>query len=410
MNNFISELKARKIRKWVAIYISTAITIIGVTNVISNRYSWPAYIFDFIFFSILFGFATTLIIAWFHGKEGRQKLKIIEVVFYSILLLGYISTLYFQINFGETKQINTNSKVIAVLPFTDFNETKENEFFADGITDDILTQLSKISDLKVISRTSIMKYKKTSMNISEIAKELGAGTILEGSVRSFGNKIRIVGQLIDATDDTHIWSETYDRELSDIFKIQTEISEKIAAALHTKLLPLEKELLEANVTENIDAYIYYLKGKHEYFNYSKNENEKAVEFFKKAIEIDPNYALAYAGLAEAYGQRVLKYSEPKVWFDSALVLSKRALSINPKIPEVYKALAITYSGLGNNDLAMSNYKRAIELNPNYWDAILNYGQMFLSKTQYDEAFYWINRAHSLSSRLYCRNDKFKHGI
>ena len=396
MNKLIEEIKVRKIRKWLAIYVSTGITIVGVTNLISTRYNWSTYIFDIILFTLLFGIAGVIVFAWFHGKEGKQKIKLMEIVLQTILFIGLIVTLYYGIDFGKKKIDTTNRKVIAVLPFTDFNETKENEFFADGITDDILTQLSKISDLKVISRTSVMKYKKTSMNISDIAKELGAGTILEGSVRTLGNKIRIVSQLIDAANDVHIWSETYDRELSDIFKVQSEISEEITAALHSTLLPLEKEQIGINRTDNIDAYIYYLKGKHEYFKYSKNDNEKAIEFFKMAINIDSNYALAYAGLAEAYGQRVLKYSESKEWFDSAMVLSKRALSINPSIPEVYKALATAYSGLGKNNLAMSNYKKAIKLNPNYWDAILNYGQMLLSKSQYDEAFYWISRAHRLA--------------
>ncbi|MFZ1288555.1 MAG: tetratricopeptide repeat protein [Melioribacteraceae bacterium] len=396
MKNLINELKERKIRKWLAIYLSSAITIIGVVNVFSGRYNWPSFIFDTLVFSLLFGLLSTIFLSWFHGKEQPQKFKIIEIIIQSSLILGLLFTIYFKVDFGKKKIENHNNKVIAVLPFTDFNETKDNQFFADGITDDILTQLSKISDFKVISRTSVMKYKNTKLNLEEIAKELGAGSILEGSVRTSGNKIRIVGQLIDASSDTHLWSETYDRELNDIFKIQTEISEKIAEALNAKLLPIEKELIETNKTDNFDAYIYYSKGRHEYFNFSNDENEKAIEFFKKAIKIDSNYALAFAGLAEALVQKVLKYNGHKELYDSSITLSSKALTINSKLPEAYKALATAHKGLGNEDAAIHYYKRAIELNPNYWDAILNYGQILLTKNKYDEAFYWISKAHNLA--------------
>lgn len=396
MKFILQELKERKFKKWLTIYISTAITTIGVVHLLSIRYSWPNYIFDIIFLTLLFGIVSIGLIAWFHGKEGRQKIKPIEFIFQSILILSLFLTLYFSIDFGNKPREKTNNKVIAVLPFNNFNETKESEFFADGITDDVLTQLSKISDLKVISRTSVMKYKDTDMNISEISSELGAGTILEGSVRKIGNKIRIVGQLIDANNDVHIWSETYDREIEDVFEIQTDIAERIAAALHAKLLPLEKKLIERKSTENIDAYTFYLKGKHHYYNYTEEENEKAIGFYKKALKIDSNYALALAGLSEAYGQKVSKYWQSDDWLDSSLVLSKKALEINSDLAEAYKALASSYQAKEEHELALTNYQRAIELNPNYWSAILNYGQVKTFLGYHDEALYWIRRANDLT--------------
>ncbi|MCB0747857.1 MAG: hypothetical protein KDC90_10385 [Ignavibacteriae bacterium] len=396
MGKFLIKLKEKKITKWIAIYISTAITIIGITNILSTRYDWAPFIFDFIFFTLFFGVASVIIISWFHGEEGRQKIKLVEIIFHTLIFTGLITTLYFVADFGKKKIENSNEKVIAVLPFSDFNETKENEFFADGITDDILTQLSKISDIKVISRTSVMKYKNTKMNISEISKELGAGTILEGSVRTSGNKIRITGQLIDANNDVHIWSETFDREMNDVFEIQTDIAERIAAALHAKLLPGEKELIENKNTNNFDAYTFYLKGKHHYYNYTEEENEMAIDQFKKALNIDPNYALAIAGLSDAYSQKVSKYWAENSWLDSALVLGKKAVEKNPKLPEAYKALASAYQGKEEIQLAMLNYKKAIELNPNYWTAILNYGQIKMFFGKYDEALFWIKRAAQLS--------------
>lgn len=396
MKNLLFEIKRRKISKWLTIYISSAITTIGVIHLLSIRYSWPAYIFDIVFFALLFGIIGLVTIAWFHGKEGKQKIKFTEIIILSVLLLGYLSLVLFQIDFGKKRKAPTNSKVVAVLPFANFNETAETEFFADGMTDDILTQLSKISDLKVISRTSVMKYKKSNLTIPEISEQLGAGTILEGSVRTFGNKIRIVGQLIDANNDIHIWSETYDREMEDIFDIQSDIAERIAAALHAKLQPKEKKLIENKSTENIDAYTFYLKGKHYYYNYTEEENKNAINMFNKALEIDSTYALAIAGLSEAYSQMVAKYWADSTFSDSALLLAKKALRIDQNLPEAYKALASAYQGKEEFELALTNYKQAIDLNPNYWSALLNYGQLKTFLGNHSEALYWIKRSNELA--------------
>lgn len=396
MKNFFLELKNRKIRKWLAIYISTAITTMGVFHLFSVRYDLPSFIFDTVTLTLAFGILGTVLIAWFHGEAGRQKLKPVEIILHIFLFVIYILSVYFSIEWGVKPKTNSNNKVIAVLPFSNFNETSDNEFFADGITDDILTQLSKISDLKVISRTSVMKYKNTQMNISEISKELGAGSILEGSVRTYGNKIRIVGQLIDANNDVHIWSETYDRELEDIFDIQSDIAERIAAALQAKLLPLEMELIENQNTKNVDAYNVYLLGKHHYYKYTEEDNEKAIEFYKQALNIDPKYALAIAGLSDSYAQKVKKYWSDDVWMDSALVYGKIAVRLNPKLAEAYKALASAYDGQGEIELALANYEKAIELNPNYWSALLNYGQLKKLNGNYDEALYWLRKANVLA--------------
>lgn len=396
MKKFITEIKERKIRKWLAIYVSSGITIIGISNIISSRYGLPDFIFDIIFFSILFGLLSVIIIAWFHGKEGAQKFKKSEIFSHSLILLGLLTFLYFRVSgVIESKDIS-NKNIIAVLPFVDFNRTRENDFFADGITEDILTNLSKISDLKVISRTSVMKYKNSTMNILEIAKELGAGSILEGSVRTYGNNIRITGQLIDAENDIHLWAETYDRELKDIFSIQSDISERIAAALHASLSPLEKKLIKENTTYSLDAYTFYSKGRYFYYNYNQEDNEKAIEFFKKALDVDSNYSLALSGLADSYCQRIVKYWYDNSWYDSALVLAKKAILINPNLAESYKSLALAYDGLGEKKLAAINYEKAIKLNPNMWTAIMNYGQIKMHSGYFDDALDLLQKANILA--------------
>jgi TolB-like protein/Tfp pilus assembly protein PilF len=393
---FYEEIKVRKVRKWLTIYTSTALTILGVTHLFSLRYDLPSYIFDSVLIILAFGLINTIVISWFHGKDGSNKISTVEVIIHSAVLACIITAFIVFISFpSEENIIDIHANSIAVLPFHNLSDSKEDEYFSDGVTEDILTNLSKISELKVISRTSVMKYKNVNKNIREIGRELGVETILEGSIRRSGERIRLVAQLIDASNDSHIWSETYERELKDIFSIQSEIAEKIAAALQTNLLPLEKELIETNSTDNIDAYTFYLKGRHYYYNYTDEDNNRAIELFNKALEVDSNYALALAGLADAYNQRVGKYWYSDVWYDSALVLSKKALKLNPNLPEGYKAIALTYDNLGERELAIVNYERAIRLNPNFASAMLNYGLIKFNVGEYDNALYWFKRVISL---------------
>ncbi|MEO8232827.1 MAG: tetratricopeptide repeat protein [Ignavibacteriota bacterium] len=391
------EVKDRKVRKWLAIYTSTALTIIGVLQLFSLRYKLPSYLFDIPLIFLVFGLFSTIVLAWNHGKEDKQKVKLSEIIIHSTFFVGALVVIALYILFPSNPkvEISIGSRSIAVLPFQNMSDSKEDEYFSDGVTEDILTHLSKISGLKVISRTSVMKYKNQDKNIREIGKELGVETILEGSVRRSGNRVRIVAQLINAYSDIHIWAETYDRELKDIFSIQSEIAEKIAAALQTNLLPLEKKLIKTNSTINTDAYAFYLKGRQNYYNYNNEDNDRAINMFKKALNIDSNYALALAGLADAYNQRVLKYGYSEDWYDSALVFSKKSLSINPNLSEGYKAVALTYDNLGEKELASFNYEKAIKLNPNFVSAMLNYGQIKLSSGKLDEALFWLRRANLL---------------
>ena len=181
---------------------------------------------------------------------------------------------------------------IAVLPFDNLSESKEDEFFSDGMTEDVIAQLSKIGRLKVISRTSIMGFKGTNRSLREVGKELEVSVILEGSIRRSENRVRIVAQLIDAASDHHIWAETYDREMEDIFEIQSDVAKKIAEALKTKLTQTEQRLIEKKPTVNIAAYELYLKGRENLFR-DKNSVEQAILYFKKAIDLDANFALAF---------------------------------------------------------------------------------------------------------------------
>lgn len=392
MKNFIKEIKDRKVRKWLAIYFSSCITVIGLVNLFSLRYQLPRYIFDMLIVIVSFGFASVAVLAWYHGKEGTQKIKKREIIIHSLIFFSALFTLYFVGTKVPVRILSPNAKIIAVLPFVNMSDLKEDEYFSDGITEDILTQLSKISDLKVISRTSVMKYKNSNLSIKEIGAELGAGTILEGSIRKFGDKVRITGQLINANNDEHLWAETYDRKLNDIFEVQTEIAKKIANELEAQLAPKEKLLIDSKPTDNIEAYAFVLKGREIVQKLTDEDNEKGIAFYKKALAVDPYYALAYASLASAYDQKVRRYFHSADWQDSAIAMSKKALEINPNLSEGHSSLAKSYEARGDFNLAKYHYEEAIRLNPNAAASIYNLGVLHYNNGHLDEAFKLVKKS------------------
>ena len=255
---------------------------------------------------------------------------------------------------------SVDRKSIAVLPFRNLSENKEDEYFSDGITEDIITQLSKIGDLKVISRTSVMQYKGGTKSLRDIGKELDVATILEGSVRRSGNRICIVGELIDARTDDHLWADTYDRDMKDIFAIQSDVAQKIAGALQARLSSSERASIEKKPTDNVEAYGYYTRGRQYYYHYHRADNERAIEQFGKALALDPGYALAYAGLGDCYGQRAIKFGFSEEWNDSGIAASQKAIALDPNLAEAYKAMGLCYDGKGQINRALDAYYKAVE--------------------------------------------------
>jgi TolB-like protein/Tfp pilus assembly protein PilF len=289
-------------------------------------------------------------------------------------------------------------KSIAVLPFQNLSPDPENAFFADGMTEDILTQLAKIRDLKVISRTSVMRYKGTQKPVREIAAELGVATVLEGSVRRESGRVRIVGQLVDGRTDEHLWAETYDRELKDVFAIQSEVAQRIASALRATLSPEERSRIEQRPTGNLAAYDLYLKGRELYNRYRKSENESAIELFQKALELDSGFALAYAGLGDAYAQRVLRYGYPQSALELSLQMSRKAIALDPELAEGHKALGLAYGVKGAYRESLETLRRAVEINPGLASAIYNLGARLRCLGRPDEALPWMLRARDLDPK------------
>ena len=263
-------------------------------------------------------------------------------------------------------------KSIAVLPFQNLSDEKENAYFADGIQDDILTNLSKINDLKVISRMSVMSYRGDgARNARVIGKTLGVGTLLEGSVRRAGNRVRVSVQLINANNDEHIWAEDYDRDLTDVFAIQTDLAQKIASALQAKLSPNEKARLDHQPTKDSDAYLLYLQA-HDYANRPdrfRDTSLKAEELFEQAIKLDPNFALAFAGLSMAQSWLYHEAERTPARREKARLNANEALRLQPDLPEGHLALGYSYY-YGDRDYqrALAEFEIAKRDLPNEADA------------------------------------------
>lgn len=345
---------------------------------------------------------------------GALVIIILSLIFYPRFILEKDSK-------PIVKEINPKS--IAVLPFTPFTKSEEDESFTAGIHDDILTQLSKIRDLMVISRTSVVQFKNTTKTMGQIAEELNVKNILEGSVRRVGNKIRIVAQLVDAVNDKHIWSETYDRDYADIFAIQSDVAQKIAASLKATLTPEEVTYIEEKPTENMEAYDYFLKGKH-FWNTKTTQagNQKAIDMFDKATELDPDFTLAYARVSIThsvlYGPLswdhtperkelakstldkaiALDPDHPQVHFaegmfqqeclndfNSALKEYEIALKGEPNNGEITQYLGFMYTRLGNWEKAEETSLKAYELDPLGLNSAFRVGQFYRLLRQFDKA-------------------------
>jgi serine/threonine protein kinase/tetratricopeptide (TPR) repeat protein len=329
------------------------------------------------------------------GKT-KKKIFIIGGIVAVVGVAAYLFTpLYFSKVTGSASEEDRRS--IAVLPFTNLNDSKEDESFCDGMTEDILTQLSKIGDLKVISRSSIMRYKGTQKTSREIGKELGVATILEGSIRRAGDRLRITGQLIDAGSDEQIWADNYDRDMKDVFAIQSDVAISIARALQANFSAAEQARIEQKPTESIEAYGLYTKGRQYYYLYHQNDNERAIELFRKAVGLDPNYALAYAGLGDCYAQRVSKFGFAVEWVDSGIAAGQKAVTLDPNLAEGYKALGLCYDVKGFLDRSLDSYSRAIERNPNYAPAIANSSIINTKRGNLAEAYRWAVKGATLSA-------------
>jgi len=410
MSGFFEEVKRRKVYRVAVAYVIAAGGIIQLASAAFPAWELPNWSLRLVIVLLLIGFPIALILAWAFditsqgvkatpataAPGSHRKRNVIMLVATGIIISA--SAGFFLLPRAAAHKID---KSIAVLPFENLSDEKENAYFADGVQDDILTNLSKIGDLKVISRTSVMPYRGKTQNLREIGKTLGVANILEGSVRRSGNKVRVNVQLIDATNDQHLWAEDYDGDLSDVFKIQTDLATKIAAALQAKLSPTEKENMQRKPTENGEAYLAFVQAQNTYHNALEDFAmlKQGEQTYQRAIDLDPSFALAYARYSQLESWIVHSYERTPERRDKARSLAERALQLQPDLPEGHLALGFSYYyGDNHYDAALQEFQIAQRGLPNDSGAYLAIGAIQRRQGKWAESTANLEKAASLDPK------------
>src|SRR5437588_3475816 len=409
MSGFFEELQRRKVYRVAAAYIIAAGFIIQIGSAVFPAWELPNWTLRFVVVLLLIGFPIALILAWAYevtpqgiqstpAPPGTQRRRNIVALTAIGLAISAVAG-FFLFPRASGRKIE---KSIAVLPFQSLSDEKENAYFADGMQDDILTNLSKIGDLKVISRMSVMSYRGDAVrNAREIGKALGVATLLEGSVRRSGNRVRVNVQLINASNDEHIWAEDYDGDLTDVFAIQTDLAQKIASALQAKLSPNEKARIDRRPTQNPDAYLLFVQA-HDYANRMEMFHDtslKAEPLFEQAIKLDPNFALAFAGLSMMESW-VYHSSDPvPARREKARLNADEALRLQPDLPEGHLALGFSYYyGDRDYERALDEFEIARRGLPNESQAYLAIGSIQRRQGKWAESTANLEKAATLDPK------------
>ena len=410
MSGFFEEVKRRKVYRVAAAYVIAAGGIIQLASAAFPAWELPNWSLRLVIVLLLIGFPIALILAWafditsqgvkttpaISTAGSHRKRNVIMLVATGIIISAAAGL--FLLPRAAAHKID---KSIAVLPFENLSDEKENAYFADGVQDDILTNLSKIGDLKVISRTSVMGYRGKTPNVRDIGKTLGVSTILEGSVRRAGNRVRVNVQLIDATTDEHLWASDYDRDLTDVFAIQTDLAQKIANELSAKLSPSEKAQIESRPTQNGEAYLAFVRA-HDLWSSSYEDIEKlkqGEQMYQNAIDLDPKFALAYARFSQLESWFVHSFEATAARRQKARDLAKRALELQPDLPEGHLAQGFVNYYVDNDfEAAVREFLIAQAGLPNESEVYLALGAIQRRQGKWQESNASFEKAVSLNPK------------
>jgi TolB-like protein len=416
MASLLQRLKERKLFQWALAYLAGAWLVFQGIEVLAEPWNLPQSIIRAIHVLLGIGFVLVLVLAWYHGERGRQRVSGPELLMIAALLA--IAAILLAV-LGPEEEATTTPDVavtsphetpavaeegkpaIAVLPFDNFSPNPDDAYFADGMHEEIIRQLSRISGIKVISRTSVMQYREARPPARQIAGELGVGFLLEGSARKAEDQVRLTVQLIDASSDEHVWADDYDRDLTaaHLFEIQGDVAKRVAASLAAQLSPEERHRIESQPTDNLAAYELYLLGRYHFgTRYTSGEAvDRAAEFYRRAIEADSGFALAYSGLADLCAPRRFfprlertsadaRRSEMQETDSLSAWAARRAVALDSTSAEAHTTLGIVLTYIEHNwEEAEREYLIAIELNPGYSTTHNFYGDLLMFGRRWDEA-------------------------
>src|SRR6266581_1539997 len=416
MNEFLQRLKQRKLVQWAVAYVAAAFALIQGLDIVAQRFSWPDSIERTLIIAACIGFFIAMVLSWYHGERGAQRVTGTELLII-VLLVSLGAFFLWRFAAGSRAPIVTSvssvapvaitEKSIAVLPFENLSEEKQNEYFADGVQDEILTDLAKIADLKVISRASVMQYKTgVARNLRKISEELGVAHVVEGSVQRAANKVRVNAQLLDARTDAHLWAQTYDRDLADVFAIQSEIAKAIADQLQAKLSPNEKKAIEQPPTTDLAAFDLYSRAKSLLLTRSFSATNdpdlrKAIELMDEAVKRDPSFFDAYCQLAYAHEQlyAISGFDHTPARLALAEAAVQAATRLRPDAAETHLARAqYLYFGLRDYAGALAELeiaRRALPNDPRLFELT---GYILRRRGQQEEALQNLQRAVELDPR------------
>jgi len=407
--SLLQRLKERKLVQWAVAYLAGAWVLYEASDAIGSRWNLPDALFQGLFVLLAFGFFITLVLAWYHGEKGRQRVSGPELLMVAALLVvagGVLSMLPGGEEMTGPGEVTSLAPVdddrpsIAVLPFENYSTDSTYAFFANGTQEQILSTLSDISGLRVISRSSVMQYAENRPNSRQIGVELGASHLVEGSAQVSGGQVRLTVQLIDARTDEHLWSENYDRELTaeNLFEVRSEVGQQVAFHVGANLTPNERDKVARVLTDDIDAYLLYLQGNEAFLSERQRgyggETSLSMRLYEQAIELDPGFALAHARLALSLTYTLGSLDR----YERAKREAETAASALPGLPETRVALGRYFLLVGQSEEAKRQFKAAEAETPNMALAVIELGLLQRTLGEFDAGLRTLRRAEALDPR------------
>jgi len=386
---FWAELIRRRVVRVVVLYAIAGWIVIEVTSTVSPNLNLPDWTVKLVTVLVVLGFVIAIMLAWAFdiGPGGVHRTASTDDAGVDSRQDPDASAVSVEAKdkVRQPPAVIDERKSIAVLPFINLSGDVENEYFSDGISEEILNLMVKLPQLRVASRTSSFMFKGKEVSIPAIAEELGVDTVLEGSIRRAGDRVRITAQLIDVSTDSHLWSETYDREMKDVFAIQDDIAHSITDALEMALSPKERRAIQNVATSNAKAYDFYLRGRSYMYTKTRRDFENAIRMFQQAIDLDSKYALAYAGIADAYSLTFLHGAISRKNAEKAKEACEKAIALDPESSEARASHGLALRINGEYAEAERELEKAIELNPNLFEAYYYFGLVHSSQGEFEKA-------------------------